>query len=245
MLRKLYYYYSRSSLEKKQQQHLIKQFLSQVFFSPSIKQQQQRTIMTTSKVTNYFGNSFIDRQSDRRKDAKWLEEQMRSPKSVFILFHIDRPFMTTNEAKHSIALSRFNYDQVKPFVATSSEVEQQKTSCNWIFLGVEYEKREGGKVDSSENNSDVSLLRSPYSNAENYYNLDLFRCWFAIDTSRFDENAENINKMFDCGKFFDGNFLRLMAVQDVLESSIIAQVKNLINNFLINMLFLYYEVNLY
>ena len=39
---------------------------------------------------NYFAHSFIDRCSDRRKDQKWIDEQMKSDKAVFVLFHIDK-----------------------------------------------------------------------------------------------------------------------------------------------------------
>ena len=39
---------------------------------------------------NYFAHSFIDRCSDKRKDLKWIDEQTKSDKAVFILFHVDK-----------------------------------------------------------------------------------------------------------------------------------------------------------
>lgn len=42
---------------------------------------------------NYFAHSFIDRCSDRRKDQKWIDEQMKSDKAVFVLFHIDKVYL--------------------------------------------------------------------------------------------------------------------------------------------------------
>ena len=45
---------------------------------------------------NYFAHSFIDRCSDRRKDQKWIDEQMKSDKAVFVLFHIDKLLICSN-----------------------------------------------------------------------------------------------------------------------------------------------------
>lgn len=181
-----------------------------------------KRMFTTSQAVNYFGNSFLDRQSDKRKDNEWIAEQMKSPKSVFVLFHVDKPFVDLNKEKNTFGLSKFNYDQVKKLLETS---DNQK--CNWLFLGIEYERN--GNSDDNEkkenlNDNDVNAIRSPYSDVENY-NRDEFKSWFAVDTSGFDENVDNVGKIFGgSGKFFEGNFLRLMAIQNVFESSVIAQV---------------------
>lgn len=179
----------------------------------------------TSKV-NYFGNSFLDRQSDRRKDSKWLDEQMRSPKSVFILFHVDRPFMSINSEKNEFELSKFTYEQVKPFLENQKQ-SQQGDATNWLFLGIEYERNENATNTTTEplDKGQIWSIRSPYSNIDNYYNRDEYRSWFAIDTSSFDENTDKIGKIVgESGKFYEGNFLRMMAIHDVFESSVIAQV---------------------
>ena len=44
----------------------------------------------TNPTINYFAHSFIDRCSDKRKDEKWIMDQMRSEKSVFVLFYVDK-----------------------------------------------------------------------------------------------------------------------------------------------------------
>lgn len=193
------------------------------------------SIMTTNKLTpsinstvNYFGNSFLDRQSERRKDAKWLEELMRSPKSVFILFHIDRPFMNLDETKNALELSKFTYEQIRPFLENSTNNDDKAAACNLLFLGIEYEKSEHGKLMSETDGGEIWSIRSPYSNVDNYYNRDEYKGWFAIETSSFDENGDKVAKLLGehSGKFFEGNFLRMMAIHDVFESSVIAQVNN-------------------
>lgn len=176
------------------------------------------SMSASQKRTNYFGNSFLDRQSDRRKDTKWLDEQMRAPNTVFILFHVDRPFMNASDQADAFALSKFTYDQVKTFINDDTK------KCNWLFLGVEYERR--NDVNDAIDEKAVWSIRSPYSNLDDYYNLDKYKSWFAIDTSGYSDDVEKVTSVLGngVGKFFDGNFLRLMAVSDVYESSVIAQV---------------------
>ena len=48
----------------------------------------------TNPTINYFAHSFIDRCSDKRKDEKWIMDQMRSEKSVFVLFYVDKVSFT-------------------------------------------------------------------------------------------------------------------------------------------------------
>ena len=48
----------------------------------------------TEPNINYFGHTFIDRSSDKRKDAAWIERQLSRSNTVFVLFHVDKPFVT-------------------------------------------------------------------------------------------------------------------------------------------------------
>ena len=189
------------------------------------------SIRMSQTCVNYFAHSFIDRCSDKRKDRKWIEEQLRSEKAVFILFYVDKPFVRVNNFKSTFSLCKLNYSQVRVLLAADSinnNTEQQKQQqpklpCVTVFLGVEYEKNV--EFCCSEDENDIAK-RSPYSNPELYSNKDSFSPWFAIDTSGFDSSVENVGKLFaDEGEFFEGNFLRMMTIQDTLESSIIAQVK--------------------
>lgn len=182
---------------------------------------------------NYFGHSFLDRCSDKRRDYEWIKEQMQSDKSVFVLFHNDRPFVLTSaEDKNMYSLYKFGYDEVKQFLEPIENVNNNiKTKCVYIFLGVEYEKNETGlsnddhNNNSNKNKSNFEVCHSPYSK-DSLYNKDDHKAWFAIDTSGFDENIESVTKLLslDRAQFFEGNFLRLLAIQDSLQSSIIAQV---------------------
>lgn len=170
----------------------------------------------TQPTTNYFAHSFIDRCSDKRKNKKWINEQMKSNDSVFVLFHVDKPFVSTNNTNNMFSLFRFNYEQIKMVLNTDS-------IC--IFLGVEYEKNKEYNPEASSNTMDTFKCQSPYSNP-NIYNKNSFKSWFALDLAN-EANVNQINELFkEHGQFFEGNFLRVMAIQDLLESSIIAQARS-------------------
>jgi hypothetical protein len=183
----------------------------------------------TLPCVNYFAHSFIDRCSDKRKDKKFIGEQMKSDKAVYILFHVDKPFVKIDDSKSSFVLCKLNYSQVK-FMVEEEEVsktnenegnarDKSSSSCTCVFLGLQYEKNADFATDESQSSC------SPYSNPGLYNNKDSFTPWFAVDTSSYDLNLENVRKLFlNEGEFFEGNFLRMMAIQDELESSIIAQV---------------------
>lgn len=179
-------------------------------------------IKMTQANVNYFGHSFIDRSSDKRKDTKWINEQMTNEKSVFVLFHVDKPFITLDSSKNTFTLHRFTYDQIKSLLTK----QEDKKDCNLIFLGVEYDKNPDFEEKNGLTPYETSF--SPYSDP-NIYNKSEQRSWFALDASNFNENIEDVSNMFaEYGKFFEGNFLRLMAIQDSIESSIIAQARSIL-----------------
>ena len=125
------------------------------------------------------------------------------------------------------SLYKFNYSEVKQFLEINSE---SKPLCTSIFLGLEYEKKIECD-DLNEMNSSTQCW-SPYSNPH-IYNKESYRPWFAVDTSGFDADIENVQKLFaekfaNSGQFFEGNFLRLLAIQDLAESSIIAQARSVL-----------------
>lgn len=203
----------RNLAPKTVRQRIIKKYSKQLLTTQSYEN--NPFIKMTQPTINYFAHSFIDRCSDKRKDTQWINEQMKLEKSVFILFHVDKPFVSVDDSKKMFTLSKFTYEQVKQFVDTEDLVKK----CVCVFLGVEYDKAGNNELTPAD-------CHSPYSNPE-LYNKNEFRAWFAIDTSAFDENVENVSKLFiENGKFFEGNFLRLMAIQDLKESSIIAQARS-------------------
>ena len=165
---------------------------------------------------NYFAHTFIDRCSDKRKDHQWISEKMKSSQSVFILFHADKPFVSLDKENNRYSLYRFGYSQVEQFL-----IDEIKTKSSCVFLGLEYER-----VNKEANENGFEKCLSPYSNPA-IYNREVNKAWFALDTSVFDPEIENVSKMFpdNGGKFFEGNFLRLMAINDSFESSIVAQVR--------------------
>ncbi len=123
------------------------------------------------------------------------------------------------------SLYKFSYSEVKQFLERNTT--DAKPLCTSIFLGLEYEKR----VDGDEDLDSYTQCWSPYSNPY-MYNKEKHRPWFAVDTSGFDLNIENVQKNFaenlKKGQFFEGNFLRLLAIQDLSESSIIAQARSVL-----------------
>jgi hypothetical protein len=185
------------------------------------------TAGSVKPIVNYFSNSFIDRCSDRRKNAQWIQDEMKRDKTVFIVFHVDKPFVNVNRANRSMySLCKLTYQQVKHLL----EYRQGDDKCNWIFLGLEYEKNKEFENECENEDDDsgaylTSECHSPYS-SPNMYNRGEHRSWFAIDASAFNVDIESVSKslQLENGQFFEGNFLRLMAIQDPMESSIIAQV---------------------
>lgn len=185
--------------------------------------------MDRSNVINYFAHSFIDRCSDRRKDVEWISAQLKNDNTVFILFHVDKPFVSIDTANNMFSLTRFSYKDVKKFLEHGEQTETSKNHLknNFIFLGLEYEKLNPSGADDNDEAESAKMLYSPYSYSD-AYNKNSAKAWFAIDTSNFDSNIENIQKMFtQHGQFFEGNFLRLMAIKDIQESSIIAQARSI------------------
>ncbi|CAF0713927.1 unnamed protein product [Brachionus calyciflorus] len=165
-------------------------------------------VKMSNPTVNYFAHSFIDRCSDKRKDSEWINQQIKNENTVFVLFHVDKPFVSVNDSKNMYSICKFNYSQIKQFL---------DSKCPYVFLGLEYTK----------NSSDITNL-SPYSNPESY-DKTVYKAWFVIETSAYDQNLENISNSFiEYGKFFEGNFLRLMAIQDLKESSIIAQARSVL-----------------
>lgn len=162
-------------------------------------------VKMSNPTVNYFAHSFIDRCADRRKDSNWINQKLTENGSVFVLFHVDKPFVCVKDSEKMYSLCKFNYSQIKTFL---------DAKCVYVFLGLEYMKN-SGKLETI----------SPYSCAKSYDRSNS-KAWFVIETSGFDTDIERVSSLFsDQGKFFEGNFLRLMAIQDLHESSIIAQVR--------------------
>jgi NAD+ diphosphatase len=184
--------------------------------------------MDRSSVINYFAHSFIDRCSDRRKDIEWINSQLKNDNTIFILFHVDKPFVSVDTANNMFSLTRFKYKDVKTFLEPGEPngTSNHQSKNNFIFLGLEYEKVNSDSTDDDAVES-AKMLYSPYSYSDSY-NKNSAKAWFAIDTSNFDSNIEKIQKIFpQHGQFFEGNFLRLMAIKDIQESSIIAQARSI------------------
>lgn len=175
---------------------------------------------------NYFGHTFIDRSSDKRKDTAWIERQLRRDNTVFVLFHVDKPFVAMHQSQTSFSLHKFSYDQVSSLLATPNA----RKSDGLIFLGIERELNKN--FGPTQTGTPYDTIFSPYSHPDinnKTDSEDSFKSWFALDTSVLNKDLEQVNDMFaEYGKFFEGSFLRMMSIQDSLESSIIAQARSVL-----------------
>jgi len=192
------------------------------------------TQMISSNL-NYFAHSFIDRSSAKRKDTAWIEEQFVRENTVFILFHIDRPFIAVDSSKNMYCLERFTHTQIKKLFSDSPE-DSAKRQSSTVFLGVEYEPNK--EFENNRDSTPYEVTFSPYSHPE-INNVNSYKSWFAIDTSAFSEDPEKIVHLLGGkGQFFEGSFLKLMSIQDSLESSIIAQVSTVLFCYLVTCIIL-------
>ncbi|NWH67380.1 NUD12 pyrophosphatase, partial [Geococcyx californianus] len=84
---------------------------------------------------NYFGLTLLDRRSDKRTDAEWLNEKQSHPTTVYILFSDLNPLVTSGGGIKSsqppkVKLCRLSYKEVEQCMNQSEE-------STLIFLGVE------------------------------------------------------------------------------------------------------------
>lgn len=167
---------------------------------------------------NFFADTFIDRCSEQRKNKEWIEDKLKHPFANFLLFHVDKPFVIIDDAKKEFNLNKLAYSQVE-FLLNNKNEEKERESCVLIFLGLEY-KRLDNTVDNNNNkddqNSQVAASinnfknsRSPYISPDLYDRND-YKPWFAIDTSNYDLNYQNVEKCFQNGTFLQGLNLNFM-----------------------------------
>jgi NAD+ diphosphatase len=119
-------------------------------------------------TVNYFSHAPLNRRADKRKDKAWLNEQMKNPKSKYVLFSKLQPLAAKLPGEKRFCLAVLNYERISEVLG-----EDIGSINNVVFLGIE-----------------ESLLAS---DAEFDGELDHTKddcAWFAVDVSNID-NASN------------------------------------------------------
>lgn len=161
-----------------------------------------------ANTNNYFAHAFLDKGSEYRKNKDWILNELNSNSSIFVLFHIDKPFVKLNQEKQTYELYKLNNNQIKTYL---------QAKCTYLFMGIEYTE-----LNSEYLNNDHDS-KSPYTRYE-LYKRDKHVSWFAIDTQKYEEDAKESVKMFPDGIFLEQNLMRMLSINNKEEASIISQV---------------------
>ncbi|XP_029915951.1 NAD-capped RNA hydrolase NUDT12 [Myripristis murdjan] len=163
----------------------------------------QRLLPTPDLIPqeNYFSRETLDRASEKRSDAAWLEAKQSSPDSVFLLFSNLSPMLSSLPQASSeveAKLCRFKYETVKDLL--------QKPGTVLIFLGVEKRK----KPSSSSSSQTEERTGEPPA-------------WFAINT---DEDSADLLKLCkETSRFFPQRLNRDLLKLSEDEAGIVAQAR--------------------
>ncbi|CAI5787189.1 peroxisomal NADH pyrophosphatase NUDT12, partial [Podarcis lilfordi] len=87
----------------------------------------------------YFCRTLLDRKSEKRTDAKWLNIKQKQPTTVYILFSNLSPLVASDDGEDTsqypkIKLHKLSYKDVKEYL-------EQPETITLIFLGVELQVR--------------------------------------------------------------------------------------------------------
>ena len=117
-------------------------------------------------TVNYFNHAPLNRCADKRKDTAWLNEQMKNPKSKYVLFSKLQPLAAKLPGEKRFRLAVLNYEKISDILG-----EDIKSINTVVFLGIE-----------------ESLSDSELDGEHDLTNDDCV--WFAIDVGSID-NAPN------------------------------------------------------
>ena len=113
-------------------------------------------------TVNYFSHAPLNRCAERRKDATWLNEQMKNPKSKYVIFSKLKPLAAKLSGEKRFHLMVLNNERISDVLG-----EDRTQFKNIVFLGVE------------ENLSDSELHEQPEGCA-----------WFAVDIGHINNASE-------------------------------------------------------
>ncbi|XP_071759588.2 NAD-capped RNA hydrolase NUDT12 [Centroberyx gerrardi] len=150
----------------------------------------------------YFSRETLDRLSEKRTDAAWLEAKQSRPDSVYLLFSGLSPMLRPQQEDSpggDAKLCRFGYETVKDLL--------QKPGTVLIFLGVEKSKKPSSSSSSSQ--TEESIREPP--------------AWFAINT---DEEPSDLLKLCrETNSFFPQRPNRDLLKLSEDEAGVLAQAR--------------------
>ena len=112
-------------------------------------------------TVNYFSHAPLNRRADKRKDTEWLNEQMKNPKSKYVIFSKLKPLAIKLPGENRFRLAVLNYEKISEVLgAESGQLE------NIVFLGVEENTFVSSSNGQSEQPNDCT--------------------WFAVDVGEID-----------------------------------------------------------
>ena len=145
----------------------------------------------------------MDRAAHRRKDSKWLKEQMKVDKTKYVLFYKLQPVVVqrsdniTTSGTGRYALCLFSYSECK-------DILDSNTDASVVFLGQDQ--------------------RGPFPANKKPIHSEDWPAVFAADISHFDED-----KIPDLRPHaFAGPLIPVMMMLDKYEGGIVAQARSLL-----------------
>lgn len=97
-------------------------------------------------TVNYFSYAPLNRRADKRKDTKWLNDQMKDLKSKYVIFSKLKPLTAKISGEKRFRLAVLNYEKLGNVLG-----DQKESINNIVFLGVEESLEPTGQaVQTSE-----------------------------------------------------------------------------------------------
>lgn len=112
-------------------------------------------------TVNYFSHAPLNRCADKRKDIAWLNEQMKNPKSKYVIFSKLKPLAIKLPGEKRFRLAVLNYEKISEVLG-----EEKAQLENTVFLGVEEYNLMSASDGQSEQLNDCT--------------------WFAVDVGEID-----------------------------------------------------------
>ncbi|XP_028399191.1 peroxisomal NADH pyrophosphatase NUDT12-like isoform X2 [Dendronephthya gigantea] len=119
-------------------------------------------------TVNYFSHAPLNRRADKRKDTTWLNEQMKNPKSKYVVFSKLKPLAAKLSGEKRFRLAVLSYEKLCSILGKDKERLK-----NIVFLGIE---------ESLTKNDDEEAI-------------DDF-AWFAVDIGRINDASSKFLEAF-------------------------------------------------
>ncbi|XP_046861542.1 NAD-capped RNA hydrolase NUDT12-like isoform X3 [Xenia sp. Carnegie-2017] len=120
---------------------------------------------------NYFSHVPLNRMAEKRKDKVWLDQQMKNPKSMYVIFNQLKPLARKVASKKTFCLVKVNFRQLSEILGKQAEEIK-----NVVFLGVEETYTNSCKETSLNKAIDCNIS------------------WFAVDVGDISDASDKFLK---------------------------------------------------